>query len=84
VFNAAKVNAGNSACLPGHIGQLSYSFFIRYLSALTRRHVFARPYWILTFVAAAVVGDGASISTLDLFVLTLCHLSGSRFASFFF
>jgi hypothetical protein len=34
VFNAVKINAGNSARLQYHISQLSYSFFIRYRRGL--------------------------------------------------
>jgi hypothetical protein len=43
VFNSAKVNARNSACLESHIGQLPYSLFIRYERVVSRR-CFAKPY----------------------------------------
>jgi hypothetical protein len=43
VFNAAKINARNPACLQSHTWRLSYSLFIRYLSGRSQGRVFPRP-----------------------------------------
>ena len=42
VFNAAKVNARNPACLQSHTWRVSYSLFIRYLNARSQSRVFCR------------------------------------------